>query len=76
LKGNEAWAKRNKDNGWTFPYDQQWWIEKSKEIAAKKAAYIKSKQPQRERPNRRASKEDAINVSSGDDTSPDEHDDE
>jgi hypothetical protein len=76
LKGNEAWAKRNKDNGWTFPYDQQWWIEKSKEIAAKKAAYIKSKQPPRERPNRRASKEDAINVSSGDDTSPDEHDDE
>jgi hypothetical protein len=73
LKGQEAWAKRNKDNGWDFPYDQQWWINKSAEIAAKKAA--NNKPPRRERP-RHASKEDAVIVSSGDDASPDEADDE
>jgi hypothetical protein len=49
--GHQAWAERNermfKRKGRTYPYDQQWWIYKSKQIAVK--AVNNSRRPYRPR---------------------------
>jgi hypothetical protein len=63
LKGQQAWAQRNQDNGWDYPYDQQWWINESKRIkdAIAARAANNNKRPNRQRPPKK--KDDAITVS-------------
>jgi hypothetical protein len=61
LKGQQLWAKRNRDNGWTYGYDQQWWIAKSQEIAARSAAQ-NDKQHKPRKQKVPSGKPDAINV--------------
>jgi hypothetical protein len=74
LRGQEMWAQRNKDNGWTYPYDQQWWIDKSKQIAEARAANANKTQRNRDRSRSPKTRPDAVVVP--DDESAADDDDE
>jgi hypothetical protein len=78
LKGQQVFAKYNRDHGWSFKYDQQWFIDKAREYAERTANNSNSnkKQNQQRRQKQHDKQKQDVTTVSDDDTVVIDEDDE